>query len=273
VVDLATEGRGHGGASHPGAGTVEAIRQTARLAGDTGWNFIVGRSRQLFVDDAGWAWTLGRAAGVAAAILLLAAFVGCAVSVVRGARLRRTWPPVELELGAARRALLIAWLAGIWLSYATTQSSRIPPHYLIVTFPVSFAVIGVALADALAYTRGRAFRVATIATAAGVTAIAVAFVAFTLAFHHFIGQNGGANGDYGAVYRDKVALASEIRARGFDADDSVIEFLATGSLDPEHGPRPTVGVRDAFEASIPTPLACKQKPRRFGPLTACFPSG
>ena len=269
VVTLATEGRGDGGGATPGAGTVEAIRETARLAGDTGWNYVVGRSQALFVDDAGWAWTLGRGAGLLAAGLLLLGLVTCSVCVVRGARLRRAWPPVELDLEEAQRALLLVWLVGIWLSHSLSATEKVAPHYLIVTYPVTFAVMALGLADAFGFARGRARRVAAIAAAGLIAAIAVAFVTFTVAFDDFVDEHGGTAGDYGVVYREQAALARVVRERRLDADDPVIEFLATGSFDPEPGAGTLVAVRNRL--AVPTGLQCDGELRSFGPLDACFP--
>ncbi len=145
-VSLAKEGRGNGGSSTPGEGLVEAVRQTVHLVSAEGWSFVMGASKKMFVDEAGAAWTLGRIAGIAVVVGLVAGIVSCAIRVVR-----RTSPDVD----AARRALLLVWLLGIWLSYATSAQDRVQPHYLIASFPVSFALVGVGLSDAVALARGR----------------------------------------------------------------------------------------------------------------------
>ena len=97
----------------------------------------MGASKKLFVDEAGAAWTLGRIAGIVVIAGLVAGIVSCALRVAR----RR-----QPDLDAARRALLLVWLAGIWLSYATSAKDHVQPHYLIASFPVSFALVGLGLA-------------------------------------------------------------------------------------------------------------------------------
>ena len=106
-----------------------------------------------------------------------------------------------------RRALLLVWLGGVWLSYATSSSDRVYPHYLITVYPISFAVAALGLSDlvALAGARSRAAAAAAIAVLAFVL---VGDVAFTLAFQRFLASHGGADGDYVTVYEDSHAAAT-----------------------------------------------------------------
>jgi 4-amino-4-deoxy-L-arabinose transferase-like glycosyltransferase len=270
VWTLVTEGRGEGG-STAGAGAIEAVRQTARLLGGTGWNFVLGDSRDAFVADAGRAWTFGRAASYLSAALLALGLVTSTVRVVGGGRLRRAWPPVELDAEGERRALLLVWLGGIWLAHTTSDVGRVFPHYLIVTFPVSFAVQALGLADLTAAVRGRLRPAATIGAAVAVAAVAASYVAFTVAFHRFLGEHGGTAGDYGVIFRDQDDLALIIRQRGLEvANDEVLQFMVTGSLKPPAGAGPFVTVRNRL---APTkPLRCDGEVRTSGPLEACFPS-
>jgi 4-amino-4-deoxy-L-arabinose transferase-like glycosyltransferase len=271
VWTLVTEGRGENGSSTPGAGAIEAVRQTARLLGGTGWNLELGESRDAFVADAGRAWTLGRAASYLSAALLALGLVTSTVRVLSDGRLRRAWPPVELDADDERRALLLVWLGGIWLAHTTSDVGRVFPHYLIVTFPVSFAVQALGLADLTTAGRGRLRPAATIGAAAAVAAIAASYVAFTVAFHRFLDEQGGTAGDYGVIYRDQNDLARVIRLRGLEvANDEVLQFLVTGSLEPPAGAGPFVTVRNRL---VPTkPLRCNGELRTSGPLEACFPS-
>jgi Dolichyl-phosphate-mannose-protein mannosyltransferase len=270
VVKLVTENRGHGGSSVPLAGTGEAILQTVRLTGDWGWHYVVGTSQALFAADAGRARTLGEVASGLAAALLALGLVTCVVRVVHGTSRRRGWPFVELDEAAGRRALLVVWLAGVWLSHATSATNRVFPHYLIVTYPVSFAVQAVGLSDVLAATRGRHHRLGVTAAAAVVAIVVVGYVAFTLSFQRFVDREGGAAGDYGVVYRDKSALARFLRERNLRApDEPVVDFLVTGRLYAPIETAPVVAVRD--ELADPTPLPCDGDLRTFGPLAACLP--
>jgi 4-amino-4-deoxy-L-arabinose transferase-like glycosyltransferase len=258
-VKLAKEGRGSGGSSTPGEGLVEAVRQTVHLASAEGWSFVTGASQKLFADEAGASWTLGRIAGIAVIAGLVAGIVSCTVRVVRRKR-----PNVD----AARRALLLVWLAGIWLSYATSAKDHVQPHYLIATFPVSFALVGVGLRDAVALARGR--RAAQIAAAAAVVGVSAAFVAFTLSFHHFLDRHGGTAGDYGVIYRDSLALAKAAHRQGLNVADDTIEFLATGSLTPPAGTTRLVVPYNRLK-SAPV-IQCAGQRRTFGAIVACFPS-
>jgi 4-amino-4-deoxy-L-arabinose transferase-like glycosyltransferase len=269
VTALVKEGRGHGGSSTPGEGAVEAVRQTVHLVGAGGWSFVAGASRRLLTDEAGWAWTVGRVAGVIAVVGLALGLVTCAVVVLRRTRFRRAWPPVELDLDAARRGLLLVWVLGIWLSYATSSKEKVAPHYLIATYPITFALIGLGLSDLTGLVRGRAQRGAELAAGAVVALVALAFVAFTLSFHDFLSHHGGTAGDYGVIYRDQARLAAAGRRAGLNFDDQVLEFLTTGSFDPPPGTTRFVATRNRLVAAAPVP--CHGDLRTFGPLEACFP--
>jgi 4-amino-4-deoxy-L-arabinose transferase-like glycosyltransferase len=267
VRTLATEGRGGSGSSFPGLGSLVAARWTARITGGFGWDYVAGTSRPQLVDEAGAAWTLGQIASFLGVVLLAAGVVTCAARVARGTRRADGWPWLELDPDAARRATLLVWLLGAWLSYFASATGRVFPHYLLVTYPVSFAVQGLALSDGAAFARGRLGRAAT-GTAAATLAVTVAgFVAFTLAFQHFVGERGGAAGDYGVVYRDKEALARAAGERGLRVNDRVIEFLVPKPHALPSSPR--VVVRDRFVNHDPLP--CRNETRTFGPLEACFP--
>ena len=97
----------------------------------------------------------------------------------------------------------------------------------------------------------------------------VGFVAFTLAFQHFVGEHGGAAGDYGVVYRDKEALARAAGERGLRVDEPVIDFLVPKYPEALRSPAPLVTVRDRLVSQDPLP--CSGETRTFGPLEACFP--
>jgi hypothetical protein len=269
VGRLLSEGRGDRGSAPLGTGAGDAIRETMNLVGAWNWGYVVGASRSALAADAGWAWTYGRwASGVVTTLLVLGLFT-CTLRVVLGIRRRRGWPWVELDVPARRRALLLVWLLGIWLSYSTSGTDRIYPHYFIDTYPVSFAVAALGLADVVGVVRPR-LRLAT-ALAAGITVAVVAgYAAFMVAFLGFLDREGGASGDYGVVYRDQEALAHAVRERGLDiADQPVLELLVTGRL--QESPRRAGLVRAQNRLVDSTPLACEGERRSFGPLVACFP--
>jgi hypothetical protein len=269
VRTLATESRGGSGSSFPGEGSLEAARWTARITGGFDWDYVSGASQPLLADEAGPAWTLGQIASLLAVSLLVAGFVTCSVRIARGTRRAAGWPWLELDPDAARRALLLVWLLGAWLSHGASSTGRVFPHYLLVTYPASFAVQALALSDAVALARGRLGRAVTVAAAVTLAVTVVGFVAFTLAFQHFVGEHGGAAGDYGVVYRDKEAIARASGERGLRVDEPIIDFLVPKYPEVPRSPRPLVTVRDRLVSHEPLP--CRSETRTFGALEACFP--
>jgi len=253
VTALAKEGRGHGGSSTFGEGAVEAVRQTVHLVSTTGWSFVTGATH----EGGAW-WTLGRSAGFAVVAAFVVGLVTCTLAAAR----RR-------DLAGARRALLVVWLLGIWLSYVTSARDRVQPHYLIASYPVSLAVAGIGLSDAVGLVRGPRRAAARTAAAVAVALVAVAFVGFTLSFQRFVAHHGGTAGDYGVAYEHSAALAAAAKRRGLNVDDQTLEFLATGSLDSPAGTARIVRTRDLL--STPRHLRCRGTLRTFGPLEACFP--
>ena len=270
VGKLVSGGRGDPSSVLVSSGSIQAVRQTVRILGVGNWDYVVGASHAQLADEAGAAWRLARAAGIAAAVLLAVGFVTSAVAVVRGGGVRRRWPFVDLDLHASRRALLLVWLVGIWISYATSSRDMVFPHYLVVTYPVSFALAALGLSDLVEIARPR-LRGAAAAVAVAVLALVVAgFVAFTLSFHRFLARHGGANGDYGVVYDDSRALANAVRLRGLRiANDAVLDFLVSGRLDAPAGSSGVVDAESHLDGSAPSP--CDGKLRTFGPLSVCLP--
>lgn len=247
IVD---NGRGHGGAA--GGGTIEAVRQTIHLVSAEGWTFITGAQHQ-----GGAAWTLGRAAGIVVIVLLVLGVVTSIARIVRDGR--------HPEVDTARRALLVVWLVGLPLSYLTSSRSGVGPHYLIVTYPVSFLVAALGLDDATALLRRRAALVSVTAAAA----ITAAFVAFTLSFQAFVQRHGGTAGNYQVIYDDTAALAAAAHARHLHVDFASAEFLAWGHVGAPAGTQIIVTVRDRLIDT--SPLPCTGRKRSFGPYEACFP--
>jgi len=249
---IADNGRGHGGAA--GTGTIEAIRQVVDLLSAEGWTFVTGEQH-----GGGAAWTLGRAAGVVVIVLLCIGIVTTVARVVRAGG--------RLGVDTARRALLVAWLVGICLAYVTSSRNGVGPHYLIISYPVSFLLAALGLDDA-ASVLGRRSAVASLGVAA---AIGGAFVAFTLSFQAFVQRNGGTAGNYDVVYDDASALAAAVHARRLHVDRASVEYLVSGHLNiPDGVPQnDVVTVRDRFRDH--SPLPCSGQIRRFGKLEACFP--
>lgn len=258
------------GDSFPEPGPVEAVRQSIRLVGVGDWEYVAADSLPSFVTDARPAWKMARGASAVAATLFVLGLITCSLCVVRGARTSRRWPWMELGPGGASRALLLVWLVGVWLTYATPTTDRLFLHYLIITFPVTFAIQALALAD-LVGTVERGFRqVATIGAIAILLVVSAGYTAFTLSFHRFLDDVGGTAGDYGVVYRDKADLADVVRARGLRvADEPVIDFLVTGDLTAPPRAALLVTVRDRMHDA---PLRCAGELRSFGVLSACLPA-
>jgi 4-amino-4-deoxy-L-arabinose transferase-like glycosyltransferase len=270
VGKLLSGGRGDPGSALVSSGSVEAVRQTVRILGAGNWDYVVGASHAQLADEAGTAWGLARAAGVLVAVLLAVGLVTSAVSVVRGGHVSRRRPFLELDAAAARRAVLLVWLGGIWLSYATSARDRVFPHYLIVTYPVSFALAALGLSDLVALAGARFRPVAAAVAVAALALVVAGFVAFTLGFHRFLDLHGGADGDYGVVYADSRALARAVRLRGLRiANDPVLDFLVSGRLGAPAGSSGLVPVEYHLDGSVPSP--CDGRLRTFGPLSVCLP--
>ena len=247
---IADNGRGHGGAA--GGGTIEAIRQTIHLVSAEGWTFITGAQHQ-----GGAAWTLGRTAGIVVLVLLAFGIVTSIARVVRDGR--------HPEVDTARRTLLLVWLFGVPLSYITSSRSGVGPHYLIITYPVSFLLAALGLADAAALVRRRPAVFSLTAAAA----IAAAFVAFTLSFQSFVRQHGGTTGNYGPIYDDTAALAAAAHASHLHVGFASAEYLAWGHVGAPAGTKIIIDVRNRLRDS--SPLPCSGQRRSFGPFDACFP--
>ena len=248
---IVNHGRGHHGGT-AGTGTIEAIRQTIHLVSAEGWSFLTGAQHQ-----GGAAWTLGRTAGIVVIVLL---GLGIATSLVRVVRDGRH-PGID----STRRALLVVWLVGIWLSYITSSRSGVGPHYLIVTYPVSFLLAALGLHDAAALFGRRC----AVISLAGAAAIAAAFVAFTLSFQSFLQHHGGAGAAYGVIYDDTAALAAAVHARDLHVDNASAEYLAWGHLGVPAGATRIVTTRNRLRDARPLP--CSGQTRSFGPIGACFP--
>jgi 4-amino-4-deoxy-L-arabinose transferase-like glycosyltransferase len=257
-------------AATPESGPVDAFRLTLDVVGAGGWEYVTGDSQTRFAREAGAIWTLARLAGAVAAALFVLGLVSSAVCVVRASRLARRRPWLELDLAAARRLLLLVWLAGAWLVYAAPASDRLYPHYLIITFPVSFIVLALGLADLTDALRNRVGRGAWLPAAAAVVVVGVALAAFSVSFQRYVGREGGTAGDYGIVYRDKAELADFVRARGLRVpDDLVIDFLVTGDRESPPGDPPYVTVVDRLRRPEQD---CAGELRSFGALDACLPA-
>jgi hypothetical protein len=247
---ILNNGRGHGGTA--GGGTIEAVRRTIDLVSTEGWNFITGAQHQ-----GGAAWTLGRAAGILVIVLLVVGMATSLASVVRDGR--------HPEIDTARRALLVIWLVGICLAYITSSRSGVGPHYVIVSYPVSFLLAALGLADTASLLRRRSATIAVVTAAA----IAAAFVAFTLSFQAFVRQHGGTAGAYWVIYDDTAALAAAAHAHNLHIAGAPAEYLAWGHLNVPNGTSRLVTIR--IRLSDHSPLPCSGQRRSFGPIEACFP--
>ena len=271
VSRILSEGRGNRGSTPLGTGTGKAIHETANLLGAWNWSYVVGGSRGALAASAGWAWRWGMWATWPTVVLLAFGFVTCAVRVGFGSAFSRGRPWLELDVTARRRALLLLWLVGVWLSYVASARNQVFPHYLIVTYPVSFAVAALGAADAVALLRGR-FRPAPVVAVLAAAAVVAGYVAFMTSFLDYVDRHGGVDGDYGVVYRDKAELARVMKRRGLQiANVPEVEVLAAGTIDePPAGAR-LVGLRDTLVD--PSPFPCTGERRSFGPLAACLPRG
>jgi 4-amino-4-deoxy-L-arabinose transferase-like glycosyltransferase len=252
------------------SGPVDAFRVSLRLVGVGDWEYVTADSFTPFARDIEPVWKLARGASLVATALLVLGLVTSAACVVRQSRVARRRPWLVLGPAVGRRALLLVWLAGAWLVYAAPASDRLYPHYLIITYPVSFAVLALGLADLTAALERRLGRAAWLGAVAAVVVVCTAFTAFALSFQRYVGREGGTPGDYGVVYRDKAALADFVRARGLRVrDEMVIDFLVTGDRESPPGDPPFVTVVDRLHNTAPD---CAGELRSFGPLDACIPA-
>jgi hypothetical protein len=247
---IANNGRGHGGTA--GTGTLQAVHDTINLVSAEGWDYVTGAHHQ-----SGAAWTLGRIAGIVVIVLLV---IGIATSIARIVRDGR-----HPQIDTARRALLLIWLAGVCLAYITSTRSGVGPHYLLVTYPVSFLLVALGLDDATSLVRHRS----AVASLAAAAAIAAAYIGFTLSFHAFVRQHDGTTGAYGVIYDETEALADAVHARNLHVAFASSEYLAWGHLDPPPGT--TNVVTDRVRLRDHSALSCTGERRWFGPIETCFP--
>jgi hypothetical protein len=196
-------------------------------------------------------------AGIAVIVFFL---FGIVTAVARMARDGR-----HPEIDTARRALLVIWLIGVPLSYITSSRSGVGPHYLIISYPVSFLLAALGLADATALVRRRS----AIVSVAAVVAIAAAFVAFTLSFQSFVKRHHGTIGNYGPIYDDTAALAAAAHAAHLHVDFASAEYLAWGHVGAPEGTTIIITVRNRLRDH--SPLPCTGQRRTFGPYDTCFP--
>jgi 4-amino-4-deoxy-L-arabinose transferase-like glycosyltransferase len=265
-VSLLASGATPDGGDTPGP--LEVFRESVRLVGIGDWRYVVGESLPAFVTDAGPAWTAARGASIVAATLLVLGLVTCSVCIVRSAHTSPRWPWLVLGPGGASRALLLVWLASVWLTISAAND--LYPHYLIITFPVIFLVQALALSDLVGAVR-RVRRPVTIGAIAVLVGVATGYTAFTLSFHRFLDDVGGTAGDYGVVYRNKAELASVLQARGLRvANEPIIDLLVSGKLDAPLDDAQVVTVRDSFHDD--KPLECTGELRFFGVLSTCLPA-
>jgi hypothetical protein len=267
---LVSEGRGSGESAPPGAGAVEAVRETIRIVGGGGWDYVTGASAADFRELAGAGWTLGRLASAVTALLLLASAPWFLARAARRARRAPQFPFVVLDRDSERRALLALWLVCAWASFATSTPNDVFPHYLIVTYPIAFAAVGVFLSD-LARAASARFAMAGVVAASIVGLVAAGYVAFTLDFHRAVNRAGGTAGDYGIAFRHSSDLAAFAQARGlsFGDDEPALEQLTRA-----YGSGAATGVITVRSTLRPgEPLWCEGTRRQFGPLEACVPGG
>jgi 4-amino-4-deoxy-L-arabinose transferase-like glycosyltransferase len=265
-----TQGRGHRGSSRLGSGAVRAVRETVHISGASDWDYVTGPSRTSFADDSGWAWSASRAANVFTAGALALGLLTSAAKVLRGAHRLPRRPWVRLDRTATHRALLLAWIGGIWLTYVASAPGRLQPHYLIVAYPVSFALQALGITDLVVSRPFAVRRFAAVAAVGSLAAVIAISVAFTLSFHRFLERTGGTAGDYGVTYRHEHAIATIVRRRGLRiANDPLLDFLVVGRLEDAPTTQPLARVRDTL--TDPVPLTCDGTIRSSGPLRVCLP--
>ena len=113
-----------------------------------------------------------------------------------------------LALWRARRSGPAALLS-LWIVLPPLAWSIAPPaaHYQIVMLPAPFVAMGLLAEEMVKPVRKRA---AAAGVACATLVIALSHAAFFDTFLSFIGEHGGARGDYGMAYRYKLAAARRI---------------------------------------------------------------
>lgn len=267
---LAGEG-GDGPTAWNWAGVSRAIDRTSQLVSAEDWRYMLGPDEVGFASDHRLVRIAGRAAGLGTVFALLAGTVLLSVRVTRRASPSGRWPFVALDVATAREALLVVWLIVVWLSFVSSAPARVFPHYLIVTYPISFLVIGILVRDVRDRVSRTRWRPLHVAVPAAVAAATLGLAGFTLASQSFVAANGGAAGDYGVAYRHIAALARFAASEQRPIDD--VAFEATRQLFPhgtENVGRPIAVANTIRGEAVP---ACDGSSRRFGPLFACIADG
>ena len=191
---------------------------------------------------------------------------------VRGACTSRRWPWLALAPGGASRALLLVWLAGVWLTYATPAADRVYPHYSDRHVSGDLRSAG---ARPLGSRRCGAARPTP---------------SHDRSHRRPRGGLGGVHGVHAllpSVSRRPSAaqpattvscIGTRLRSpesckhAGSGSDDPVIDFLVTGDLDASPGAAPIVSVRDGFHDARPLQCTGTDELRLFGVLSMCLPA-
>ena len=129
--------------------------------------------------------------------------------------------------------LLILWVV---MPVLATARQQVIPHYLTVTYPAQFILIGAMLDDLARLAAGRAPRRWRRLPGAGasflIAAVAVTELLFFSSFLLFLRDHGGAHGDYGMAFRHKRQVAQFIAG---DVGERAYRFrdLTAEQADPE----------------------------------------
>jgi hypothetical protein len=175
------------------------------------------------------------------------------------------------RLVAVPEGLLLLWMGSIWIATLGMRLQYVHPHYFVVTYPVGFVVIALALQRAArGIASGPGPQVGRL-MAATLVFVSLSHVVWTLSFFRFVSERGGTAGDYGQPYRDKRAIVDFANAQEREVrSTSMPELPMLDELIGHAQPR-TDGPGIRVERTTQDwPRSCDGQARRFGALDGCL---
>jgi hypothetical protein len=270
------------------ASPAEVFRVAAQSAAGSDVRFWLGDASDAFAATHWLAARLGVIASVLAWTLMA---IGAAVLVIRLASDWRRKSQGRLPGGAIDPAplLVLIWIAAAPLAYLLARL-HVESHYFIVSYPAPFLLLAAgaeglfSLVAVLPNPLKQGWRAAVGLAVAGVV---VGQSLFLLGFFSFLGENGGAPGDYGVIYRHKAAAVDFIASRTpAGANPSVttasgdgMAYLIAARFRERNASRRFVAPDPAAASLAPVftvyddwrthaDLTCRER-RDFGPLIVC----
>ena len=253
---------------------LDPVRDTALVSGGTVLDYALGPSTDTWREEQSGFGRGARSAGGWLAMLAIGAGLGVVVwRTLRGARLVRRFPWLELSPTGGPWLVLSLWMLGVLGFFIAARLEHTFPHYYIIAYPVPF-VLG-----ALALSELRRWRVGAWVAVGLLVAVTAAHASSLLTFRGFLVRHGGAVGDYGVVYQHKADLARWASRNGLELKSGPWELRylidqeraygdVGGDVDPAPAGTKHVDVHDALRWPPARDLRCDGR-KHFGPLVAC----